>query len=149
MFIKVKEYKFKKIKNYIKNKHFLFITSKLIFGSIENLNFKQILNQLNFNSLNGETKKIIKILQFSTFKHLKISLTNSIIFVSYNVNNYKIKSNIFQYLNDYIYVLNLKLNNKFYSFKQINNIINFNYYKTINLLYNYLNKILNNLFEIM
>lgn len=146
---KIKDYKFKKIKNYIKKKHILLMASKLIFDSIQNLNFKQLLNQLNFNSLNVETKKLIKTLEFSIFKYLKICLTNSILFLSYNINNYKIKSKFFQYLNDYIYVLNLKLNNKFYSFKQINNIIEFNYYKTVNLLYNYLNKTLNNLFEIM
>ena len=132
MKLKLKNYKYYKIKNYFKNQKMFFIYNS------SDLNFKNWLKlQQNFQTKNLKCYKLnnnltINFLNNSIFKNLSSLISGSIIIISLKKNTYNdFFISQLQTLNTITTFLSLKLNNKIYSSNQVSTIKTLNYQKQI------------------
>lgn len=132
MKIKLKNYKYYKIKNYFKNQKMFFIYNN------SDLNFKNWLHlQQNLHNKNLKCYKLnnnltINFLNNSIFKNLSSLINGSIIIIGLKKNTYTdLLISQLQNFNTMTTFLSLKLNNKIYSNNQLSTIKTFNYHKQI------------------
>lgn len=132
MKLKLKNYKYYKIKNYFKNQKMFFIYNH------SDLNFKNWLHlQQNLHNKNLKCYKLnnnltINFLNNSIFKNLSSLINGSIIIIGLKKNTYTdFLISQLQNFNKMTTFLSLKLNNKIYSNNQLSTIETFNYHKQI------------------
>ena len=132
MKLKLKNYKYYKIKNYFKNQKMFFIYNH------SDLNFKNWLHlQQNLHNKNLKCYKLnnnltINFLNNSIFKNLSSLINGSIIIIGLKKNTYTdFLISQLQNFNKMTTFLSLKLNNKIYSNNQLSTIKTFNYHNQI------------------
>ena len=132
MKLKLKNYKYYKIKNYFKNQKMFFIYNN------SDLNFKNWLQlQQNFQNKSLKCYKLnnnltINFLNNSIFKNVSSLVNGSIIIIGLkkNIHTDLLISQL-QTFNTITTFLSLKLNNKIYSNNQVSTIKTLNYHKQI------------------
>ena len=128
-----KNYKLQIIKNSFENSKFLFF--------IDKVNSKESVKYDSFNVLNGYIvpNRLLKVFFhcsiYSRFLLLITGLTCVIQLKSYYSSNIDYKFSVLKTSTTSSLLIGIKLNNKFYSFVQLNKIKTFNYLKNINGLY--------------
>lgn len=132
MKLKLKNYKYYKIKSYFKNQKMFFIYNN------SDLNFKNWLQlQQNFQNKNLKCYKLnnsltINFLNNSIFKNLSSLINGSIIIIGLKKNTYTdLLISQLQTINTITTFLTLKLNNKIYSTSQVSTLKTLNYHKQI------------------
>ena len=144
MKLKLKHYKFKITKEFLKTK-LLFILYKL--EQKNNIKFKQTLIKHNFvpTQINNNITK--KLLKYSILKNLQVIIQGPVILLKqFSNENFNIK---LKNLNKDFFILGLKLNNKIYSITQIKSLNNFILKKNLKNLYVFIKLLFKKPFEIM
>ena len=133
-----KIYKTNKTKNLIKNNIF-FIYSGTNRKTTEWIITEQELIHVNFEYYKIFNKITLKIFKNSKFKNFRSNISSLTFFIKPNLNNIRLKKliliNHFEAL--LFKLLAIKLNNKIYSFKQLNKTYSMNYKNNKILLYQF------------
>jgi hypothetical protein len=142
MEFELKNYKFLKIKYYLKKTNFILFFN----GTNQNLKnwilIEQSLKKKNLNFYKIHNKLIIKAINNSIYKNLKFLVNGVIIFLQPNtITLLKLKTLIT--INPLLTLLSIKLNNKFYSISQLKNIMFLNFKKNAIIFYKSLKTFLN------
>jgi ribosomal protein L10 len=134
MKLKLNNYKFFKIKCYLKNNNLFFIYNGNNLKTKSWLKIEQELCKYNlkyFKLYNSLTQKAFKD---SIFKNFLQVINGLIFFINFKKKIMNLKKII--NINKYLILLCIRINNNIYSVKQIKNLITLNYKKNIAILYN-------------
>ena len=142
MKLRLKIYKFYKLKQFLKNHSLFFIYHTNSLNS-KNWNYlEKKLTKLNLGYYKVKNKLFIKLLKQSIFKNLILLINGPIliIFPKYKKIN-KLNLTKLLSLHDSLQLISFKLNNKFYLLSQIKNLKTFNYKQTVSIFKNKINSL--------
>ena len=137
MKLKLKIYKFYKLKQFLKNHSLFFIYHT---NSLNSNNWKKLekkLTKLNLNYYKIQNKLFIRLLKQSIFKNLILLINGPILIVFPKYKTIK-KLNLkaLLSLHNSLQLISFKLNNKFYLLSQMKNLKTFNYRQTVSIFKN-------------
>ena len=132
MKLKLKIYKFYRLKRFLKNRSLFFIYHT---NSLNSRNWKKLekkLTKLNLGYYKIQNKLFIKLLEQSIFKNLILLINGPILIVFPKYKRIeKLRLETLVSLHNSLQLISFKLNNRFYLFSQMRNLKTFGYRQTV------------------